>query len=226
MVISRTKQDQGFSNPGFLGQDFAEFRDPGIFWMRLPWNLDSKILWKKSGKSFSAHIPLPYESQNWKHDLARLCFMLYTPSLIKNENFVIVEQGGGGPFDVSGGPFVVLEILEKHSEFGNFFSKILKIWSKFWRWEGYIGWKFFGWNFFGEHFLGEKFLGENFFWVKIFLGWKFFLGVILAEFFWGEIYLGENFLGEIFLGANCLWWKFLGWKFFEWKIFFGENFLG
>ena len=51
--------------------------------------------------------------------------------LIKNENFVIVEQGGGGPFDVSGGPFVV---LEKNSEFGNFFSKILKIWkfSKFW----------------------------------------------------------------------------------------------
>ena len=34
-------------------------------------------------------------------------------TLGKNENFVIVEQGGGGPFDVSGGPFVVLEILEK-----------------------------------------------------------------------------------------------------------------
>ena len=47
--------------------------------------------------------------------------------LIKNENFVIVEQGGGGPFDVSGGPFVVLEILEKkNSEFGNFFPKFLK----------------------------------------------------------------------------------------------------
>ena len=43
--------------------------------------------------------------------------------LIKNENFVIVEQGGGGPFDVSGGPFAVLEILEKNSEFGNFFPK-------------------------------------------------------------------------------------------------------
>ena len=43
--------------------------------------------------------------------------------LIKNEKFVIVEQGGGGPFDVSGGPFVVLEILEKNSEFGNFFPK-------------------------------------------------------------------------------------------------------
>ena len=43
--------------------------------------------------------------------------------LIKNENFVIVEQGGGGPFDVSGGPFVVLEILEKNSRFWNFFPK-------------------------------------------------------------------------------------------------------
>ena len=31
MVISRTRQDQGISNPGFLGQDFAEYRDPGIF---------------------------------------------------------------------------------------------------------------------------------------------------------------------------------------------------
>ena len=55
--------------------------------------------------------------------------------LIKNENFVIVEQGGGGPFDVSGGPFVVLEILEKYSRFWNFFPKfwlflkILKIMS-------------------------------------------------------------------------------------------------
>ena len=50
--------------------------------------------------------------------------------LIKNENFVIVEQGGGGPFDVSGGPFVVLEILEKNSEFGNFFPK-------FWKFENF-----------------------------------------------------------------------------------------
>ena len=41
--------------------------------------------------------------------------------LIKNENFVIVEQGGGGPFDVSGGPFVVLENLEKNLDFGIFF---------------------------------------------------------------------------------------------------------
>ena len=81
-----------------------------------------------------------------------LCYIPWAlETLDKNENFVIVEQGGGGPFDVSGGPFVVLEILEKNSEFGNFFSKILKIWkfskfwikiskvgSKFWRWEGYM----------------------------------------------------------------------------------------
>ena len=33
-----------------------------------------------------------YKAQNWKHDLVRLCFMLYTPSFgnsWKNENFVI-----------------------------------------------------------------------------------------------------------------------------------------
>ena len=42
--------------------------------------------------------------------------------LIKNENFVIVEQGGGGPFDVSGGPFVVLEILEKNLKYSKFFQ--------------------------------------------------------------------------------------------------------
>ena len=47
--------------------------------------------------------------------------------LIKNENFVIVKQGGGGPFDVSSGPFVVLEILEKNSRFWNLFPKTLKI---------------------------------------------------------------------------------------------------
>ena len=53
--------------------------------------------------------------------------------MIKNENFVIVERGGGSPFDVSGGPFVVLEILEKKILnmgflFENF--KILKILKK------------------------------------------------------------------------------------------------
>ena len=43
--------------------------------------------------------------------------------LEKNENFVIGLQGGGSPFDVSYGPFVVLEILEKNSRFWNFFPK-------------------------------------------------------------------------------------------------------
>ena len=51
----------------------------------------------------------------------------------------------GGPFDVSGGPSVVLEILRKKSKFWNFFPKFGKFWiriskvrSKFWRREGYI----------------------------------------------------------------------------------------
>ena len=45
--------------------------------------------------------------------------------LIKNENFVIVEQGGGGPFDVGGGPFVDLEILEKNLNLGIFFQNFV-----------------------------------------------------------------------------------------------------
>ena len=47
--------------------------------------------------------------------------------LIKNENFVIVEQGGGGPFDVSGGPFVVFEIWKQIKKKLEFFSEMLKV---------------------------------------------------------------------------------------------------
>ena len=47
--------------------------------------------------------------------------------LIKDETFVIGLQGGGSPFDVSDGPFVVLEILEKHSRFWNFFHNFEKL---------------------------------------------------------------------------------------------------
>ena len=53
-------------------------------------------------------------------------------TLEKNENFVIVGQVCGGPFDVSGGPFAVLEILEITLNLGIFFQnfenlKIFKI---------------------------------------------------------------------------------------------------
>ena len=34
---------------------------------------------------------------------------------VENGNFGINQYGGGGPIDVIGGPFVVLEILEKNS---------------------------------------------------------------------------------------------------------------
>ena len=53
-----------------------------------------------------------------------LCYIPWAlETLDKNENFVIVEQGGGGPF-------VVLEIWEKNSEFGSFFPK-------FWKFENF-----------------------------------------------------------------------------------------
>ena len=55
-----------------------------------------------------------------------LCYIPRTLDILeKNENFIIGQKGGGGPFDVMGGPFVVLEILEKNSRFWNFISKIL-----------------------------------------------------------------------------------------------------
>ena len=51
--------------------------------------------------------------------------------LIKNENFVIVEQGGGGPFNVSGGPSVALDISRKEFKILEFFLQILKIMENF-----------------------------------------------------------------------------------------------
>ena len=50
MVISRTKQDQGFSNPGFLEQDFAEYWDPGIFLDGIILKFGSLDLMKKVGE--------------------------------------------------------------------------------------------------------------------------------------------------------------------------------
>ena len=81
-----------------------------------------------------------------------LCYIPWPlETLDKKWKICNVERGGGGPFDVSGGPFAVLEILEKKFWIWEFFSKILKNWkfskfrikifkvgSKFWRWEGYI----------------------------------------------------------------------------------------
>ena len=52
--------------------------------------------------------------------------MLYTPSYgysqLKMEILEFTSKGGGGPFDVIGGPFVVLEILKKNSRFWNIFG--------------------------------------------------------------------------------------------------------
>ena len=66
-----------------------------------------------------------FEGHNWKHDLTRLCFMLYTPSSGNSQlKMEILEFTSK---DVIGGPFVVLEILETNWKFWNFFSEILKV---------------------------------------------------------------------------------------------------
>ena len=61
-----------------------------------------------------------------KHDLARSCFN-YGP---KSATRVTKFREGGDPFDVSGGPSVVLEISRKNSKFW-IFLRILKIMENF-----------------------------------------------------------------------------------------------
>ena len=95
-----------------------------------------------------------FESQNWKHDLVRLCFMLYTPSFgnswkkWKFCNWVVRRRR---PLWCQWRPLCGFGNFGKKFWIWEFFSKILKIWkfskfwikiskvgSKFWRWEGYM----------------------------------------------------------------------------------------
>ena len=66
-----------------------------------------------------------FEGHNWKHDLARLCFMLYTPSYgnsqLKMEILEFTSKEAAAPLN-----FEKLRIM------------ISKVGSKFWRWEGCI----------------------------------------------------------------------------------------
>ena len=75
MVISRTKQDQGFSNPGFLGQDFAEFRDEITLEFRF-----QNLMKKSRGNPFQLIYP-SQRQKKWKLEI-----------LIQNfENFQIFK---------------------------------------------------------------------------------------------------------------------------------------
>ena len=118
-----------------------------------------------------------------KHDLARscfqlktlLCFMIYTPSYgnfqLKIQILEFTSKEAAASLMSMAAPVWFWKFWEKNSEFGNFFSKILKFWkfskfwtkiskvgSKFWRWEGYICWKFSGTERFTKKFLVTEWL--------------------------------------------------------------------
>ena len=98
-----------------------------------------------------------YERHNWKHYLARICFMSYgIPTFVSSlemiENFGIHWEGSSRLFDLCGGPSVGLEIFGKKWNFCFFLEmlmilKISRFWKiiiskeegQLWRWEGYIG---------------------------------------------------------------------------------------
>ena len=96
-----------------------------------------------------------FEGHNWKHDLARLCFMLYTPSYgnsqLKMEILEFTSKEAAAPLMSLAAPLWFWKFWKKILDFGIFFPKfwifwkfwklwviISKVGSKFWRWEGYI----------------------------------------------------------------------------------------
>ena len=75
-----------------------------------------------------------FEGHNWKHDLARLCFMLYTPSYgnsqLKMEILEFTSKEAAAPLMSLAAPLWFWKFREKNSEFGNFFPK-------FWKFENF-----------------------------------------------------------------------------------------
>ena len=65
-----------------------------------------------------------------KHDLARLCFMLYTPSYgnsqLKMEILEFTSEEAAAPLMSLAAPLWFWKFREKNSEFGNFFPKFSK----------------------------------------------------------------------------------------------------
>ena len=99
-----------------------------------------------------------FEGHNWKHDLARLCFMLYTPSYgnsqLKMEILEFTSKEAAAPLMSVAAPLWFWKFWKKNSRFWNFFPKFWKFWKlwkfwkfwfkiskvgcKFWCWEGYM----------------------------------------------------------------------------------------
>ena len=96
-----------------------------------------------------------FEGHNWKHDLARLCFMLYTPtpsygiSQLKMEILEFTSKEAAAPLMSLAAPLWFWKFREKIQNFGIFFTifenygEFWKNWiiisnvgGKFWRWEG------------------------------------------------------------------------------------------
>ena len=70
------------------------------------------------------------EGHNWKNDLARLCFMLYTPSYgnsqLKMEILEFTSKEAAAPLMSMAAPVWFWKFWEKNSEFGNFELKFPK----------------------------------------------------------------------------------------------------
>ena len=95
-----------------------------------------------------------FEGHNWKHDLARLCFMLYTPSYgnsqLKMGILEFTSKEAAAPLMSLAAPLWFWKFREINSKFGIFFANfenyeklrsiISKVGGKFWRWERYCYW--------------------------------------------------------------------------------------
>ena len=68
-----------------------------------------------------------FESQNLKHDLARLCFMLYTPSYgnsqLKMEILEFTSKEAAAPLMSLAAPLWYWKFWKKILDLGNFFPK-------------------------------------------------------------------------------------------------------
>ena len=66
-----------------------------------------------------------FEGHNWKHDLARLCFMLYTPSYgnsqLKMEILEVTSKEAVAPLMSLAAPFWFWNFRKKILDFGIFF---------------------------------------------------------------------------------------------------------